>query len=133
MNLNPHFKFYSLFFQYLKDLKEKGAKIILADFYEPAARHVMCQAHKLSMTQAQGFVWFLPGWFKEEWYDIDRLRQKKQPNNNEDSTSSGGDVNDDDVKMTALKHLPNCTTNELLQALDGALLLVHNNYAPGKH
>ena len=105
----------------------------MADFYEPAARHVMCQAHKLSMTQAQGFVWFLPGWFKEEWYDIDRLRQKKQPNNNEDSTSSGGDVNDDDVKMTALKHLPNCTTNELLQALDGALLLVHNNYAPGKH
>ena len=37
----------------MKDLKEKGAKVILADFYEPAARHIMCQAYKLSMTQAE--------------------------------------------------------------------------------
>ena len=30
----------------------------------------------------------------------------------------------------ALKQLPNCTTKEMLAALDGALSLVHNNYAP---
>ena len=29
-----------------------------------------------------------------------------------------------------LKHLPDCTTAELLRALDGALSLVHNNYGP---
>ena len=111
--------------QYLKDLKEKGAKIIIADFYEPAARHIMCQAYKLKMTQAQGYVWFLPGWFKEAWYDIDDLKDKEDKN--EDHPNND---NDDEVKMTALKHLPNCTTNQLLQALDGALSLVHNNYAP---
>ena len=42
-----------IIFQYLKDLKERGAKVIIADFYEPAARHIMCQAYKLSMTQAE--------------------------------------------------------------------------------
>ena len=106
-------------------MKEKGAKIIIADFYEPAARHIMCQAYKLKMTQAQGYVWFLPGWFKEAWYDIDDLKDKEDKN--EDHPNND---NDDEVKMTALKHLPNCTTNQLLQALDGALSLVHNNYAP---
>ena len=40
--------------QYLRDLKERGAKVIIADFYEPAARHIMCQAYRLEMTQAQG-------------------------------------------------------------------------------
>ena len=111
-------------FQYLKDLKESGAKVILADFYEPAARHVMCQAFKLEMTQAQGYVWFLPGWFKDHWYDIDALRAKEALN--EDHTSN--DEQQEEIKMTALKHLPNCSTNELLRALDGALSLVHNNY-----
>ena len=43
-------------FQYLKDLKESGAKVILADFYEPAARHVMCQAFRLEMTQALSLI-----------------------------------------------------------------------------
>jgi hypothetical protein len=26
------------------------------------------------MTQEQGYVWFLPGWYRENWYDIDHLR-----------------------------------------------------------
>ena len=107
----------------MRDLKEKGAKIILADFYEPAARHILCQAYKLEMTQSEGYVWFLPGWFKEGWYDIDRLRN--ETDQNEEHTSSF-----EEVRMTALKHLPNCSTAELLKALDGALSLVHNNYAP---
>ena len=41
--------------------------------YVPA-RHVMCAAYKMNMTQKEGYVWFLPGWFKERWYDIDLLR-----------------------------------------------------------
>jgi len=107
---------------YLEDLKERGAKVIIADFYEPAARHIMCQAYKLSMTQAQGYVWFLPGWYKEGWYDLDNLKGK--PNYNEDNTS------DEEVGLTALKYPPDCTTSQMLQALDGALSLVHTNYAP---
>ena len=95
------------------------AKVIIGDFYEEAARHIMCQvkiilyffhlsiifykkafqlcrfnieltilllftlgmthffpyqAYTLGMTQANGYVWFLPGWFKDRWYDIDYLR-----------------------------------------------------------
>ena len=82
----------------------------------------MCQAFKLDMTQADGYVWFLPGWYKEGWYDIDRLRDE---NESEDQHNP-----DEEVKLTALKHLPNCSTEQLLKALDGALSLVHNNYAP---
>ena len=32
------------------------------------------QAYREGMTQEQGYVWFLPGWYRENWYDIDRLR-----------------------------------------------------------
>ena len=27
------------------------------------------------MTQKQGYVWFLPGWYADDWYDLDMLRQ----------------------------------------------------------
>ena len=104
--------------QYLRDLKERGAKVIIADFYEPAARHIMCQAYRLEMTQAQGYVWFLPGWYREGWYDLDLMTHHHNTTDNAGST------------LTGLKQLPNCTTKEMLVALDGALSLVHNNYAP---
>jgi len=107
---------------YLEDLKERGAKVIIADFYEAAARHIMCQAYKLRMTQEQGYVWFLPGWYKEGWYDLDNLKEKQSPQEN--------NTNDDEEELTALKYPPDCSTAEMLVALDGALSLVHNNYAP---
>ena len=66
--------------QYLRDLKERGARVIIADFYEPAARHIMCQAYRLGMTQAQGYVWFIPGWYREGWYDLDLMKRKKHLN-----------------------------------------------------
>ena len=66
-----------LIFQYLKDLKDRGAKIIIGEFYTSSARHIMCEAYKTKMTQKQGFVWFLPGWFDDKWYDIDSLRKAK--------------------------------------------------------
>jgi hypothetical protein len=28
------------------------------------------------MTQKQGYVWFLPTWYKHDWYDIDALRDE---------------------------------------------------------
>ena len=54
--------------------------MIIADFYEPAARHIMCQAYRLDMTQAQGYVWFIPGWYREGWYDLDLMKRKKHRN-----------------------------------------------------
>ena len=54
--------------------------MIIADFYEPAARHIICQAYKLEMTQAQGYVWFIPGWYREGWYDLDLMKRKKHVN-----------------------------------------------------
>ena len=64
--------------QYLKDLKRRGARIIIGEFFERAARVTMCEAFKQGMTQRQGYVWFLPGWFKEDWYDIDKLQEKEK-------------------------------------------------------
>ena len=75
---NLKLKFFQL--QYLRDLKERGARVIIADFYEPAARHIMCQAYRLEMTQAQGYVWFIPGWYREGWYDLDLMKRKKHRN-----------------------------------------------------
>ena len=38
------------FFQYLKDLKEQNARIIIADMYQAAARAIMCEAYHQNMT-----------------------------------------------------------------------------------
>ena len=35
----------------------------------------MCAAYQLEMTQREGYAWFLPGWFDNNWYDIDELRR----------------------------------------------------------
>ncbi|XP_023326697.1 uncharacterized protein LOC111700109 isoform X2 [Eurytemora carolleeae] len=136
---------------YLKDLKDRRAKIIIGDFYEEAARLVMCEAYKQGMTQIDGgYVWFLPGWFKENWFDIDELRRKVQSTdrsgnisrtfNNSDperpisSQNQGSDefynipMELDDGFVTG--HLPDCTTEQMKRALDGHLSLVHAHYAP---
>ena len=34
--------------------------------------------HNTHLWLAQGYVWFLPGWFKEDWYDIDKLQEKEK-------------------------------------------------------
>ena len=39
--------------QYLKDLKRRGARIIIGEFFERAARVTMCEAYKQRMTQKQ--------------------------------------------------------------------------------
>jgi len=33
------------------------------------------------MTQRNGFVWFLPGWFRADWYDVDELRYGRDGEN----------------------------------------------------
>lgn len=77
--------------QYLKDLKDRGARIIIGEFFERAGRVIMCEAYKQQMTQKQGYVWFLPGWYKFDWYDVDAIRR-----------------NQDDDEFT-----PNCTTYQM--------------------
>ena len=76
---------FSRYFQYLKDLKSRGARVIIGEFFENAARKVMCEAYKLGMTQANGYVWFLPGWYQNNWYDLDVLRSKSKSNKSDNT------------------------------------------------
>ena len=58
----------------------------------------MCEAFKQKMTQKEGFVWFLPGWYHNDWYDVDALREKEQR-----------------TLKSEFDYLPNCTTAEMIQ------------------
>ena len=127
--------FINLYFQYLQDLKDRGAKIIIGEFYASSARLIMCEAYKAKMTQEHGYVWFLPGWFDDGWYNIDgfrTLKNKTEPvNTSKDTWSMSG--NGGTIQMfedTDVGYLPDCTTKEMLQALNGHLSLVHANFAP---
>jgi len=118
-------------------LKEKRARIIIADIYGEVARQVMCDAYKLEMTAVQvilylrvayfarysqvikdldfgnieifiyiflkGYVWFLPLWLRQQWYDTDYYNQKGEK-------------------------VP-CTTNEMMKAINGHLGLSHAYFA----
>ncbi|XP_029044486.2 receptor-type guanylate cyclase gcy-4-like [Osmia bicornis bicornis] len=90
--------------KYLQDLKQKRAKIIIADVYDQVARQVMCEAYRLEMTAVQGYVWFLPLWLRPEWYDTDQYNQQGE-------------------------QVP-CTTFEMSKAINGHLGLSHAYFAP---
>lgn len=92
---------------YLRDLKERGARIIIGEFFERAARVIMCEAFKQGMTQKQGYVWFLPGWYHNDWFDVDVLREEGY---------------DDEF-------MPNCSTAQMIEAISGHLTLIHATYA----
>ncbi|KAI4493175.1 hypothetical protein M0802_009592 [Mischocyttarus mexicanus] len=62
----------------LQDLKQKRAKIIIADVYDKVARQVMCEAYKLELTAVQGYVWFLPLWLRSRWYDTDQYNKQDE-------------------------------------------------------
>ena len=131
-------------FQYLQDLKERGSKIIIGEFYASSARQIMCAAYREQMTQREGYVWFLPGWFDDRWYDVDELRLIKNRKDIKDTRTRGKDDGEFDDFTPSTAHggtiqmfedeevgdLPDCTTAEMLEALDGHLSLVHSNYAP---
>ena len=75
-----------------------------------AARNIMCEAYKQGMTQKQGYVWFLPGWYANNWYDLDMLRQ------DDNNISQYGDgFNTDDSTPSQETFLPNCTTAEMVE------------------
>ncbi|XP_011630756.1 uncharacterized LOC105422894 isoform X1 [Pogonomyrmex barbatus] len=89
--------------KYLQNLKEKRARIIIADIYGEVARQVMCQAYKLEMTAVQGYVWFLPLWLQPQWYDTDHYNEIGE-------------------------EVP-CTTGEMMKAINGHLGLSHAYFA----
>jgi len=123
---------------YLQDLKDRGAKIIIGEFYASSARLIMCEAFKAKMTQKQGYVWFLPGWFDDKWYDIDGLRRVKNKTESTHLVKESDSIlkNGGTIQMfedTDVGDLPSCSTSEMLQALNGHLSLVHANFAPDEN
>ncbi|XP_043673459.1 uncharacterized protein LOC122631609 isoform X2 [Vespula pensylvanica] len=87
----------------LQDLKQKRARIIIADVYDQVARQVMCEAYKLEMTAVQGYVWFLPLWLRTQWYDTDQYNAQGE-------------------------QVP-CSTIEMTKAINGHLGLSHAYFA----
>ena len=105
--------------------------MIIGEFYASSARIVMCTAYKLEMTQREGYVWFLPGWYDPYWYDVDSLKLAKAKNQQTEGPrdSSDGTGFGLDPKKNNIGPLPDCTTYEMLQALNGHLSLVHEHLA----
>ncbi|KAJ8916169.1 hypothetical protein NQ315_016308 [Exocentrus adspersus] len=91
--------------RYLKDLKSKRARIIIADVVDDIARVVMCEAYKLEMTSAQGYVWFLPIWLNNTWYNTDQFNRNQ-------------------------KETVNCTSDEMKKAINGYFAMTHAYFAP---
>ncbi|XP_030749572.1 atrial natriuretic peptide receptor 2-like isoform X2 [Sitophilus oryzae] len=91
--------------RYLEDLREKRARIIIADVVDEIARQVMCEAYKLNMTGAHGYVWFLPMWLNKTWYNTDFFNKEKNES-------------------------VNCTTIEMILGIKGYFSMTHAYYAP---
>ncbi|KNC22211.1 hypothetical protein FF38_01889 [Lucilia cuprina] len=53
--------------KYLVDLKNRRARIIIADIHNKYAQMALCEAYKLKMTSYNGYVWFLPSWLSKDW------------------------------------------------------------------
>ena len=80
-----------------------------------AARTIICEAYKEKMTQKQGYVWFLPGWYGDNWYDLDALRQDTA-----NGTGCNSDIDDLNSNQSinyqqCFAFLPNCTTSEMVE------------------
>ncbi|XP_046552230.1 guanylate cyclase D-like [Haliotis rubra] len=67
--------------QIFAELRNRNVRIIIADFYDSAARAVMCEAYRQKMTAYEGYVWFLPAWYPALWWDVDYYNG--EPNHNE--------------------------------------------------
>ncbi|XP_071449502.1 uncharacterized protein [Hetaerina americana] len=112
--------------QYLLDLKNKNARIIIADVNDKAARSVMCEAYLQNMTARQGYVWFLPLWLSPTWYDTDLHNRGTEQDGVQGNAiptlndSNKGEIGPDQVQ---------CTKEQMLIAIDGHLSMTHSYYA----
>lgn len=89
---------------YLVDLKERNARIIIADVFDQVARAAMCEAFKLGMTAENGYVWFLPTWLNKTWYN----------------TTYFNEYNQERI---------NCTTEQMIESINGYLTMTHAYFA----
>lgn len=89
--------------QYLLDLKNKKARIIIGVFYDSTARAIMCEAYKQKMTSYQGYQWFLPAWLSNNWFDTDYFNSQGES-------------------------IP-CSTEQMIKAIDGHITLAYTFYA----
>ena len=85
--------------QYLIGLKKQNYRIIIGDFYQDVAKRVLCDAVQLNMTGYQGYVWFFPRWYSDDWYEAE--------------------------KGPAI----NCTTEQMLYGLQGHMTLSYKYFA----
>lgn len=90
--------------RYLQDLNQKRARIIIADIFDDVARTVMCEAYKLNMIAKNGYVWFLPSWLNATWYDTAYFNLHRN-------------------------ETVNCTTANMIEAVNGYFSITHANYA----
>ena len=66
------------------------------------------------VTQKEGYVWILPGWYTDNWYDIDWWKSKR--NSKHDSNNENGFLLYDDIT----KPMPDkCNTSMMEEALNG--------------
>ena len=89
----------------------------------------MCNAYKMGMTQREGYVWFLPGWFGDDWYDIDKLKKGKSEIRSQNISDSKLQKSINMYETSEVGILPNCSTKEMLIALNGHLSLMHASLA----
>lgn len=92
--------------QYLEDIRKKNARILIGDFYDSAARAVMCEAYRQGMTAWQGYVWFLPRWFAVNWFDVDYYNA---------------------LESSPSMRVP-CTTAEMMRAINGYMSLGYPHF-----
>lgn len=92
---------------YLRSLLDSSAKIVIATLFEGLARAVVCEAYQQGLTPQNGYVWFLPSWLAEGWWDVDS-------NSNARATEGMLDVP--------------CSTSEMLEFVSGGYFSLSNAF-----
>ncbi|CAG0879002.1 unnamed protein product [Darwinula stevensoni] len=92
--------------QYLDEFQAERARIIIGDFYDSAARAVMCEAYKKGMTAKNGYVWFLPRWFSRDWFHASHYNQ-----------------------ILSIEERVPCNTSEMMEAINGHFSLAYAYFA----
>ncbi|KAF2362436.1 Receptor ligand binding region [Trinorchestia longiramus] len=86
---------------HLEAFKLQRSTVIIGDLYEDVARVIMCLAYHHEMTARHGYVWFLPQWYSENWFN---------------KTEKGDES------------LPECTYEQMMDALDGHMSLSYQYF-----
>ena len=76
-------------------------------------------------------MWLLPGWYKDNWFDIDNLRQNQDTVNSQNASQRRMEDEEDPIilKNMHIGELPDCSTQEMIEALDGHFSMVHERFA----